>query len=47
MRCSRGFCRATRDTRVTVIGHCAFGYRRYNRPGDFRASGSGRLTVTA
>ena len=31
------------DTRVTVIGHRAFGYRRYNRPGDFRASGSGRL----
>ena len=30
------------DTRVTVIGDRAFGYRRHNRPGDFRASGSGR-----
>lgn len=30
------------DTRVTVIGNRAFGYRRMNRPGDFRASGSGR-----
>jgi hypothetical protein len=30
------------DTRVTVIGDRAFGYRRMNRPGDFRASGSGR-----
>jgi len=31
------------DTRVTVIGNRAFVYRRYNRPGDFRASGSGRI----
>ena len=29
------------DTRITVIGHRAFGYRRFNRPNDFRASGSG------
>ena len=29
------------DTRVTVIGDRAFAYRRMNRPGDFRASGSG------
>lgn len=31
------------DTRVTVIGDRAFGFRRLNRPGDFRASGSGRI----
>jgi glutathione synthase/RimK-type ligase-like ATP-grasp enzyme len=31
------------DTRVTVIGDRAFGFRRLNREGDFRASGSGRL----
>lgn len=31
------------DTRITVIGKRAFGFRRYNRPGDFRASGSGRI----
>lgn len=31
------------DTRVTVIGSRAFGFRRFNRPGDFRASGSGRI----
>lgn len=29
------------DTRVTVIGNRAFAYRRFNRPSDFRASGSG------
>lgn len=29
------------DTRVTVIGERAFVYRRFTRPGDFRASGSG------
>jgi glutathione synthase/RimK-type ligase-like ATP-grasp enzyme len=29
------------DTRITVIGNRAFGYRRFNRPNDFRASGSG------
>lgn len=31
----------TFDTRVTVVGRRAFGYTRQNRPGDFRASGSG------
>jgi len=31
------------DTRVTVIGSRAFAFRRLNRPGDFRASGSGRI----
>lgn len=31
------------DTRVTVIGDRAFAFRRFNRPGDFRASGSGHL----
>lgn len=29
------------DVRVTVIGDRAFVFRRFNRPGDFRASGSG------
>lgn len=29
------------DTRVTVIGEKAFAFRRFVRPGDFRASGSG------
>lgn len=29
------------DIRITVIGNRAFGFRRQNRPGDFRASGSG------
>jgi glutathione synthase/RimK-type ligase-like ATP-grasp enzyme len=33
----------THDTRVTVIGNRAFAFRRFNRPGDFRASGSGRI----
>lgn len=33
----------TFDTRVTVIGKRAFAFRRFNRPGDFRASGSGRI----
>jgi hypothetical protein len=28
---------------VTVIGNRAFAFRRFNRPGDFRASGSGRI----
>ena len=28
------------DTRVTIIGKRAFGVRRFNRPNDFRASGS-------
>lgn len=31
------------DTRVSVIGNRAFAFRRMNRPGDFRASGSGRI----
>lgn len=31
------------DTRVTVIGNRAFAFRRINRPGDFRASGSGNI----
>lgn len=31
------------DTRISVIGDRAFGFRRLNRPGDFRASGSGRI----
>jgi hypothetical protein len=31
------------DTRITVIGNRAFGFRRMNRPGDFRASGSGSI----
>ena len=32
------------DTRVTIIGNRAFGYRRMNRPEDFRASGSGNVS---
>ncbi|MCP4413682.1 MAG: hypothetical protein GY808_14070 [Gammaproteobacteria bacterium] len=31
------------DTRITVIGNRAFGFRRFNRKGDFRASGSGNI----
>ncbi|MGH8232861.1 MAG: ATP-grasp domain-containing protein [Rhodanobacteraceae bacterium] len=31
------------DVRVTITGDRAFGFRRFNRPGDFRASGSGRI----
>lgn len=31
------------DTRITVIGDRAFGFLRTNRPGDFRASGSGSI----
>ncbi len=31
------------DTRVTVIGNRAFGYRRYTRDNDFRSSGSGKI----
>jgi glutathione synthase/RimK-type ligase-like ATP-grasp enzyme len=31
------------DTRITVIGNRAFAFRRFNRPNDFRASGSGRI----
>ena len=33
------------DTRITVIGNRAFGLRRFNRPNDFRASGSGSLST--
>jgi glutathione synthase/RimK-type ligase-like ATP-grasp enzyme len=33
----------TFDTRVTIIGDRAFAFRRMNRPGDFRASGSGNI----
>jgi len=33
------------DIRITVIGNRAFGFIRYNRPDDFRASGSGNFTV--
>lgn len=33
------------DTRVTVIGNRAFAFRRFNRPNDFRASGSGNFDV--
>jgi len=29
------------DTRITIVGERAFCVRRYNRPNDFRASGSG------
>ena len=31
------------DTRITVIGNRAFGFRRIVREGDFRASGSGMI----
>jgi glutathione synthase/RimK-type ligase-like ATP-grasp enzyme len=31
------------DTRVNIIGNRAFAFRRHNRPGDFRASGSGNI----
>lgn len=31
------------DTRITIIGNRAFGFRRFNRPDDFRASGSGNI----
>ncbi|MBA7548471.1 hypothetical protein ES705_40931 [subsurface metagenome] len=31
------------DIRITNIGNRAFGFRRFNRPDDFRASGSGKL----
>ncbi|MBN1559795.1 hypothetical protein JW998_06065 [candidate division KSB1 bacterium] len=34
------------DTRVTVIGHRAFGCVRQNRPNDFRASGSGMINYS-
>lgn len=31
------------DTRITIIGNRAFGFRRFNRKNDFRASGSGNI----
>lgn len=31
------------DIRITIIGNRAFGFIRYNRPDDFRASGSGAI----
>jgi len=31
------------DTRVTIIGNRAFAFRRFNRDGDFRSSGSGKI----
>ena len=31
------------DTRVTIIGDRAFAFRRFNRPDDFRSSGSGLI----
>jgi len=33
------------DTRVTVIGNRAFAFRRFVRPNDFRASGSGNFNM--
>jgi hypothetical protein len=30
------------DTRITIVGNRAVAFRRFNRPNDFRASGSGR-----
>ena len=33
----------TYDTRVTIIGNKAFAFRRFNRPNDFRSSGSGLI----
>lgn len=35
------------DNRVTVIGNRAFAFRRFNREGDFRASGSGMIDYDA
>jgi hypothetical protein len=32
------------DTRVTIIGNRAFGFRRFNRKDDFRSSGSGLIS---
>ena len=34
------------DTRITVIGDRAFGFRRFVRSNDFRASGSGKIDYT-
>lgn len=35
----------TFDTRVTIIGNRAFAFRRFVRPNDFRASGSGNFNT--
>lgn len=35
------------DTRVTVIGEKAIAFRRFNRPNDFKASGSGRIEYSS
>ena len=33
------------DHRIVVIGNRAFGFRRFNNPDDFRASGSGKVDI--
>lgn len=33
------------DHRIVVIGNRAFGFKRFNRPNDFRASGSGNVDI--
>lgn len=33
------------DIRIVVIGNRAFGFRRFNRPNDFRASGSKNVSI--
>jgi glutathione synthase/RimK-type ligase-like ATP-grasp enzyme len=33
----------TYDTRISIVGDRAFGFRRFTRKGDFRASGSGMI----
>lgn len=33
------------DTRVAIVGNRAFAFRRFNRAGDFRASGSGNFDL--
>ena len=33
------------DIRIVIIGNRAFGFRRFNRPNDFRASGSGNVDI--
>lgn len=35
----------TYDTRIVIIGDRAFGFRRFNRDNDFRASGSGNFDI--
>jgi len=42
------FCRGNQgDVRIVVIGHRVMGFFRRNRPGDFRASGSGLIEYLA